>query len=71
MFKCSNPYIDNSRKNDIKNLLNKRIEDLEQNTWWYKYEQIDSFEIENIIQDIDTKYNFPNISDVLNKKFKK
>jgi hypothetical protein len=71
MYLINSTYIDKSKREEAKQRLNKRIDDLEHNTWWYKYAEIDTFEVDNLISEIDIRYNFQSVTDILNKQFKK
>ena len=52
----------------IKNDLNDVLKSIENKMWWYKYRDIDDFEENNILGEIDSHYNFEKIEHIYSKK---
>ena len=44
------------------------VKNLENQVWWYKYANIDDFEINSIVNEIDAHYKYDSIQDVMDNK---
>ena len=64
------PHADDKKKVKAKKELDKILGSIEHKMWWYKYKEVDDFEEENLINEIDIYYNFPNRSQLLSNKGK-
>jgi len=61
-------YADKNKKEKVRKDLDKILASIEHKMWWYKYSQVEDFEEENLINEIDIYYNFPKRSQILSKK---
>ncbi len=41
------------------------VNNLDSQVWWYKYTNFDDFEVNNVINEIDSHYNFEKIDNIL------
>lgn len=60
--------LNENQKNEIKREVDQILESIESKAVWYQYSNIDDFEEENMLNEIDLMYNFENRSDILRKK---
>lgn len=68
MYKFNSFYIDQSKRSQIRTKLDKILNSIENKMWWYKYRDMDDFEDNNIINEIDSHFNFERIEDIMAKK---
>ena len=54
------------KKPEIKTRFEKITESIDQKMWWYKYRDVDDFEENNILNEIDSLYGFQKVGDILN-----
>jgi hypothetical protein len=61
-------YPDTNKKEKVKKELDKILESIEHKMWWYKYSQMEDFEEDNLVNEIDIYFNFTRRSQILSKK---
>lgn len=63
-----NDFYMNRPKEQSTKKLNEILESIEQKMWWYRYRDMDDFEENNIVNEIDSHFGFEKISDIYNRK---
>lgn len=68
IFKYESIYTEVNKKKQIRNQLDKILDSIEHKRGWYKYCNIDDYEECNILNEIDSHFNFEKRSYILDKK---
>jgi hypothetical protein len=63
-----NDFYLNVKKEQTGKKLNSILDSIEHKMWWYKYRDMDDFEENNIVNEIDSHFQFQRIGDILSKK---
>jgi hypothetical protein len=67
MQKFNDFYLNRPKEQSTKK-LNEILESIEQKMWWYRYRDMDDFEENNIVNEMDSHFGFEKISNIYNKK---
>lgn len=60
--------LNENQRTEVKREVDQILESIESKTLWYKFSNIDEFEEDNIINEIDLMYNFEKQNNILSKK---
>lgn len=71
MIKFDSFYIDSTKRQEVKIKFDKILESIEHKMWWFKHCNVDDFEVNNVVNEIDSHYRFEKINDILAKRDKR